>query len=240
MGRRSSVLIASCFALLFVASRVRGQEGPPPEPALKVPYHTRWLLDLSIGTQASLGFKPPSTSFGAGFERPVSKAVEIQGSGWFSPDKKYITNDGHSVGVSLTGIYWASRRLGIVGTIVGSSLHTSQFTKNGVHSSAGIVLRNGYFGPARFYFSYLIPAGCVWATAGNPCKIQSNRTQGPQWRVEGRLLSHMRLGGYGGVYHFCDQGNPYQPQAGRTCHWGTIAMTTLRLEFPGDNADKKF
>jgi hypothetical protein len=34
-----------------------------------------------------------------------------------------------------------------------------------------------------------------------------------------------------GIYHFCDEGNPYDAQAGRKCHMGGTMLITFSFEF---------
>lgn len=188
----------------------------------------RLLFDTSIGSDTALGYKFPSTTFGFSVEIPIAKHVELQASTIFSPAKKFITNDGYSVKVNGTAI---NNKFGFSASVERSWLWTSQFDKRSLFPSAGVVVRNDFLGPGRFYISYLFPTGCVWAMATNPCKLQSKRLQGVQLRGESRAASHLRVGVGGGLYRFCDQANPYEPSTGRICHFALTAMTSLRFEF---------
>jgi len=187
------------------------------------------LFDAEVGSQASLGYKLPSAAFGPSLEIPVAKRMEFQVSSDYSPDRKAITNDGNSLKVSGSAIGFANYRMGFIATIERNWLWTSQFDKSAWLPSAGVVIREDYFG--RAYLTYLFPTGCVWATPSNPCKIQSNRLQGIEIRQDIRSASHIRWGFKVGFYRFCDQGNPNDPQAGRKCHFATTALATLRFEF---------
>jgi hypothetical protein len=194
-------------------------------------HRSRFLLDAEVGSQASLGYKNPSTAFGPSIEIPLAKRLEFQASGAYSPDRKAITNDGQSLKVGSSAIGFANYRLGFIATLERNWLWTSQFDKSGWLPSAGVVIRNDYFGPGRLYLTYVVPTGCVWATPSNPCKIQSNRLQGIELRQDIRSPSHTRWGFRAGFYRFCDQGNPNDPQAGRKCHFAATALATLRFEF---------
>src|SRR6266436_3225927 len=189
----------------------------------------RLLLDTEVGSQASLGYRLPSSAFGPSLEIPVAKRMEFQVSSDYSPDRKAITNDGNSLKVSGSAIVFANYRVGFIATIERNWLWTSQFDKSAWLPSAGVVIRND--GAGRSYLTYVLPTGCVWATPSNPCKTQSNRLQGIEIRQDIRSSSHIRWGFKVGFYRFCDQGNPNDPQAGRTCHFATTALATLRFEF---------
>jgi hypothetical protein len=218
------------FVWLSLPHLTRGQRDWRKETSIdRVP---RILFDASIGSATALGYKFPSTSFGSSVELPIGRNIEIQASTTFSPDKKFITNDGHSVKVNGTAIGWITNRFGLAANVERSWLWTSQFEKRSLFPSAGIVLRNDFLGPGRLYISYLFPKGCVWATATNPCKLQSNRLHGVQLHAESRgAASHIRVGVGGGFYRFCDQANPHQPSTGRICHFAATAMANLRFEF---------
>jgi hypothetical protein len=191
----------------------------------------RLLLDTEVGSLRSLGYKFPSTAFGPAVEIPLAKHFELQASSAYSPDRKVITNDGHSFKVTGSAMRFIHQRFGLVAGIERSWLWTSQFDKSAWHPSAGIVIRNDYWGPGRLYLNYVLPTGCVWATPSNPCQIQSNRMQGFEVRQDIRSSSYMRWGFKSGIYHFCDQANPNAPQAGRHCHWAATALGTVTFEF---------
>jgi hypothetical protein len=218
---RGFILVLMC---LWVPHAVRGQEVP-------VDPYVRLLLDSEIGSNNQLGYEFPSIAIGPSIEIPLRSRFELQASAAYSPDKKFITNDGQSLRTKGGVVVWATPLVGLTSSVEGSWLWTSQFNKSGWLPSAGVVLRNEYFGPGRLYISYLFPTGCVWATANNPCKTQSNRLQGVQIRPEFRASSHLRFGFEVGIYHFCDQSNPFAPSLGRTCHFAGTALATMRVEF---------
>ena len=191
----------------------------------------RLILGAEAGSQTSLGYKLPSAGFGTTAEVPVSKRFEFQSTETYSPDRKFITNDGQSLKFNGSAIGFINDRMGVSAGLEHNWLWTSQFNKRSWLPSAGIVLRNDYFGPGRLYVSYVFPTGCVWATPTNPCRIQSNRLQGIELRQEVRSGSRMRWGFKGGFYRFCDEGNPNDPQAGRNCHLALTALATLGFEF---------
>jgi hypothetical protein len=194
-------------------------------------HRPRLLLDVEAGSQGSLGYKSPSSAFGPSVEIPAAKRLEFQAGAAYSPDRKNITNDGQSLKLSGSAIGFANYRMGFIATLERNWLWTSQFDKSAWLPSAGIVMRNDYFGPGRLYLAYVFPTGCVWATPSNPCKIQSNRLQGIELRQDVRSASHVRWGFKGGFYRFCDQGNPNARQAGRKCHFAATVVATLRFEF---------
>lgn len=193
-------------------------------------HRPRLLLNGEIGNQVYLGYKFPSTAVGPSIEIPIKDRFEFQSSASYSPDRKAITDDGQSLKLSGSAIGFANPRLGFIASIAHTSLWTSQFDKSGWLPSAGVVVRNDYWGQGRLYISYVFPTGCVWATSTNPCTIQSNRLQGIQLRQDTRNGAYKRWGYEAGIYHFCDQSNPNEPQTGRKCHWAGTIMFTFSLE----------
>lgn len=191
----------------------------------------RFLLNTELGSEESLGYEFLSFGVGSSLEIPIAKRFEFQGNATYSPDRKAITNDGQSVKIVGSALGFATKRLGFIATSAGSWLWTSQFGERAWLPSVGAVIRNNYLGPGRLYLTYVFPTGCVWATPSNSCKMQSKRLQGIEIKEEIRSNSHGRWGFRGGLYHFCDQGNPNDPQAGRNCHLGVIALATLSFEF---------
>ena len=194
------------------------------------------FLDADVGIRAELGFLPPSSDFGMSFELPVQfdKPIEIQGAASFSPDRKKITGDGHSITATAKAIYWINPRIGAFGEAGYGRLWTSQFDEGGgVQPTFGGVIRTHYFYPGRLYISYSIPTGCVWATATNPCQLQSKRLQGFTFRQEFQFRPHIRWGIEAGAYHFCAQGNPEDPAAGRECLWAGTELLFVRFQLPG-------
>jgi hypothetical protein len=219
--RTAFVLTVLLAATLAVA---RADENPPDQ-------RPRLLLDSEIGSAASLGFHFPATSFGPAVEVPIKDRFEFQSTALYSPDRKFITDNGNALDVSAVAIAFATSRVGIITKMEHASLWTSQFEENTWMPSAGVVVRNDLFGPGRLYVTYVLPTGCVWATTSNPCNIQSKRLQGVDIRQDARFGSHKRWGLDFGLYHFCDQSNQNDPAAGRRCHLGASAMITMSLEF---------
>jgi len=200
----------------------------------------RIFLDSDIGVRAELGFIPPSRDFGASIEYPLWRKLEIQGAGSFSPDKKQITDNGHSFSVTGGVIVWPSWRVGVLGEVVYSRLWTSQFVEPVTAPTVGVVIRTHYEYPGRLYFRYTIPTGCAWATPSNPCSLQSKRMQGPSIRQEFQVLPHVRWGAEAGIYHFCDQSNENDPAAGRTCHWAGTELVFVRFLLKGAQRDAPY
>jgi hypothetical protein len=111
-------LVVFMWAAPAAAQDVEGliaNTSPPP----------RIFLDSDIGVRAELGFIPPSRNFGASLEYPLWRRLEIQGAGSFSPDKKQITDNGHSFSVTGTAIVWPSWRVGVLGEVGYNRLWTS-------------------------------------------------------------------------------------------------------------------
>lgn len=227
---------ASCLLLIFLfAPQLGGQTLPSRSES--VPF-VRLLVNTQTGNDKQLGFKPPDLGIGFGIEKPVGAHVELQAFAEYSPDKKYITNDGNNFVWGLDGIWFPHRRAGLLAELRQSHLWTSKFDKSGWIVAPGLVVRDA-FGNAqgRFSVDYAIPRGCVWAAE---CQlpadgIQSNRTQGPELAQEFRALSlgakyTVRVGGELAFYHFCDQTNPLVILP-RTCHFADTMVLTVRLEF---------
>jgi hypothetical protein len=216
-------VVLAVVACALSSLSVRGQQSNPDS-------RPRLLFDTEVGSSDSLGYKFPSTAFGPAIEIPVRKHLEFQGTAAYSPDKKAITNDGHSFKASGSAIRFINHRFGVIGTLERSWLWTSQFNKSEWHPSAGLVIRNGILGVGRTYLSYVFPTGCVAATQSNPCQIQSNRLQGFELRQDVRATPYMRWGFKTGFYHFCDQGNPNEPLVARHCHWAATGLATMSFE----------
>jgi len=207
-----------------------------PEKAGRFDESTRWLMDSEVGTYAGLGFKLPHTAFGTTIERPLSQRLEAQASAKFSPDRKLITDDGHSLVASARGIFWANHYFGLTGEASYSRLWTSQFDKTAWLPAPGVVFRLSFLGnPTRMYLDYAVPTGSIDAHG-----IESSRLQGPEYYVESRLASMgpvtMRFGIKWNVYHFLEQGNPECDGTfggAVTCRrkGDTTAVTALTLRF---------
>lgn len=226
--QRSFVLMG--FAAMIICLPAQGQEDST----------RRWLFDTAVGSQTSFGYQFPSTQYGFTVEQPVTNRFEFQGSMAFSPDKKYITNDGSSIILEGTGIAWLNWRVGASASFERSWLWTSQFDKSAWNPIFGLVMRDSILGPGRFTAGYVFPTGCVWATAANPCLIQSNRTQGVDLGQEWRIMTHLRFGINFGIYHYCAQSNENEPSVPRTCFLAPITMIAFRFEFPGGRANTSY
>jgi hypothetical protein len=197
---------------------------------------TRLLFDASIGDASGLGYKVPDLVFGLALERPIGSRFEVQANLDYSPDRKYITNDGRSFLAGARGVVWLSHRIAITGGMNYSALWTSRFDKSAHYPVAGVLLRDSWLGlPGRMYVTYLFPTGCVLASPSNPCRIQSNRLKGVEFNQEFRLWPHLRAGVQMGFYHFCDQGNPLAAYAPRACHMTGTTAVRFRFEFPKGN-----
>jgi hypothetical protein len=165
---------------------------------------------------------------------------EAQGEAKWSPDRKYITNDGNEAVIDATGLFWVIPRLALSGQVRYNWLWTSQFDKQGWAPSAGFVARDRFLGyPGRFYLDYLFATGCQWATASNPCVIQSNRTHGIEFFQEVRQFRHWRVGIRGAWYSFANQGNPQQPMRRVWNNTGTV-YAVIRYEFRGGSVDESY
>jgi hypothetical protein len=217
-------LFFAAMLLLVSAGAMQGQQ-------LYSDQRPRLVLGTEAGSEIALGYEFPSVTFDATSEIPIGNHFEVQLGTTYSPAKKAITDDGQRLGFSGSFLAFANQRAGFIATVEHKWLWTSEFDKEVLYPSAGVVLRNGYFGTGRLYLTYTFPTGCVWATPANPCTIQSNRLQGVSLRQEARFFANTRWGVEAGLYHFCDQGNPNDPEAGRDCHLAPTALVTLAFEF---------
>ena len=199
---------------------------------------THWLFDIETGSEAGLGFKMPHLATGFGVEQSVGKHYELQGRVAYSPDKKYITNDGSALKMMGTGLYWINQSFALTGTLRHSDLWTSQFVKSSWAPSAGIAIREFGFGyPGRIYLGYLFPTGCEW---GPRCPIQSYRTQGAEIYWETRIAPHVRLGILYGFYHLLTQSNELRPDIPRTGEVTGDVLVTVRYELRRGSMDKMY
>jgi hypothetical protein len=199
---------------------------------------TRWIVDFESGSDSGFGFKLPHLAIGGTVERPVGKRLEIQAELSYSPDKKYITNDGNSIRMATTLIVWASQKVGISAEVGEDYLWTSQFNENDLAPAFGFVVRDYFEGaPGRLYLSYLVPTGCQW---GPTCPIQSKRMQGVQGSWEHRLFPHFRLGFSMGVCRFLNQSNQLEPSVPRTQVWAGDVHLLMRFEFPPGSMEQTY
>jgi hypothetical protein len=190
------------------------------------------FLSATANFEGGLGYYP-FPSIEVGLENPATNWLDIRVGSWYAYSPKFITGNGNSAGLQggISG-WMPGRRLAMTFDVGKTWLWTSQFKKQGVHPSVGLVLRQGSDERrSRFYISYLVPTGCVWATKTNPCTIQSGRTQGPQFTWESLLSRKTRFAGNWNVYHFCDQANPQEPKTGRRCHFALTANLSFFFDF---------
>jgi len=199
---------------------------------------THCLFDAETGSEAGLGFKMPHLATGFGIEHSIGERFELQGRISYSPDKKYITNDGSALKMMGTGLYWINQSFALTGSLRHSNLWTSQFVKSSWGPSAGIAIREFGFGyPGRIYLGYLFPTGCEW---GPRCPIQSYRTQGAEIYWETRIASHVRLGIMYGFYHLLNQSNEFRPDIPRTGEVTGDVLVTVRYELRRGSMDKMY
>jgi len=224
------VKIGICVAVLICLPAAISAQGTNSE--------TRVLANIEGGTASGLGYELPHILTGIALEQPLGRRWEAQGGVFYSPDRKYITHDGNSVQAGGTALFWPIHRIGLTGGVQYTHLSTNEFQKSGYLPSAGVVLRDNWYGnPGRFYVNYVFATGCQW---GPQCVIQSNRTSGLQMFQEFRLWPHWRFGMRGAWWHFADQSNPLDPAAGRIWHnTGTMAVV-LRYEFRAGSVDTPY
>ena len=158
---KSGLACAGLFASILCASQVLAQASPPLRDV--IPFG-RLIIDSQIGNERELGFKPPDLGFGFSFEKLLGPNIELQSFAEYSPDKKYITNNGNNFLCGATGIWFLRCRFGVSGEARRSYLWTSQSNKSGWIFAPGLMIRDS-FGtrPGRFSVDYVIPRGCVWA-----------------------------------------------------------------------------
>ena len=166
------------------------------------------VVDAQIGSQAGLGYKVPSTEFGLSFENQY-KWNETDIRGFYSPDRKVITNDGQSYGASIVDAVWFSHRIGAFGTLRHNTLLTSQFDKGSFDYAPGVVVALGKTDNpvGRVYVDYLIPSGGI----NKKTFIESSRTQGPEidWQFGMGRVGRVGIEAESliGIYHFDEQGD---------------------------------
>jgi hypothetical protein len=171
-------------------------------------------------------------------EQPLGKHWEAQGAFFWSPDHKYLTRDGNTVQVPVSGLFWPIPRLALTGGLEYVHLWTSQFNKTTWVPSAGMVLRfHWYEFPSRFYLSYAFPTGCQW---GAGCPLQSSRLNGVEGFEESRIFPHWRIGMNGGWWRFAEQSNPLDPAAGRKWHNTGVFSLLVRYEFRAAKTDNLY
>lgn len=235
--RPCSLCCQSLAAIIVLASQVLAQASAPSRQPVRF---GRLMIDTQVGSERELGFKPPDLGIGVTIEKPFGPHIELQTFAEFSPDKKYITNDGNNFQWGARAIWFPCWRIGVSGEARRNYLWTSQFNKSGWALAPGLTIRDSFGTKSgRFSADYVIPSGCVWAAQ---CRlpadgIQSNRTQGPEFVQEFRALSlgpryTLRVGGKLAFYHFCDQANPLVIAA-RTCRLANMMALTLRIERGG-------
>ena len=231
-----------CFILALLASPAFLRAQTAVYPAGSAPIGAaRILATGEIGTASGLGYQLPHLSAGIDLEKPLGSHWEAQGGVSWSPDRKYLTGQGNAVRASASGLFWPIQDVAVTGGVEYSHLWAGAFQKSAWFPFAGAILRDGWYGsPGRFYVHYVFSAGCQWATAANPCTIQSNRISGVEGFQEFRLWPHWRFGIRGAWWHFADQSNPLDPAAGRVWHdTGTVAVV-VRYEFRAGSVDESY
>jgi hypothetical protein len=228
---RFNLVIRCLPALLVLAGSTHAQQSQ--EKPAYVDSSLRLFLDGDIGVSTQLGYLPPSSDFGASFEYPRWRQIELQGTFSYSPDRKKVPGNGNSILASGTIVAWPSSRVGVLGELDAAHLWTSQFKEGGVSPVVGVVARTHLLYPGRFYITYTFATGCVWATPSNPCTLQSKRLQGPTFRQEFQIRPSVRIGVEVGAYHFCAQSNQNEPTVPRSCSWAVTDSVFLRFQFRG-------
>jgi hypothetical protein len=205
------------------------------------PTRIQFLGNVEFDAYNNLGYRPPTLFGGVGLEYPIGQHFELQfgvSGGW---TRKYITNNGVSLTSKAQLLYWLNKRVGVTGGFGSSDLWTSQFNKVLLYPTAGMVLRDTFSGAAgRLYIGYKFPTGCQWATANNPCAIQSSRLQGVEVYQEFTMTKYIRVGGSFAVYHGLEQSNQNEPSIPRTAFWVPTAGITVRFQFPGRDWDEPY
>ena len=254
---RFLLFVCGLIVGLVVCINAHGQAMPAGE----VNGGTRTMISSEIGTASGLGYKLPHLSVGLATETPLGKPVfsggtninltrwEADSAVFWSPDRKYITGDGESVLASGSVLWWANQTLSLTAGLRYGHLWTSQFQKSDWYPTAGIVLRDRWFGlPGRFYAVYIFPTGCQWnpppyvnssglQVQPSPCTIQSNRLSGIEGYQEIRQYGHWRLGIRAAWLNFANQANPNDRAAGRVWNnTGTVSVV-IRYEFRAGSLD---
>jgi hypothetical protein len=171
-------------------------------------------------------------------EKPIGTRWEAQGGVSWSPDRKYITNDGNTAQARAAALFWPIPKVGLTAGMEYTHLWTNEFQKGGYSPFAGVVLRDRWYGnPGRLYVYYFFPTGCQW---GSRCVIQSNRTSGIQVDQVWRLWPHWRFGFRCAWWHFADQSNPLEPQLGRIWHNTGTVIAVLQYEFRAGSVDEAY
>jgi len=198
----------------------------------------RILADGEIGTEAGLGYKLPHILVGMALEKPVGTRWEAQGRVSWSPDRKYVAGGDNQTHVAGSVLWWPIPKVALIASAGYTHQWNADFVKNDWWPSAGVVLRDRWYGsPGRAYFEYSFPTGCQW---GAQCVIQSSRTHGITGYQEFRLWPHWRVGIRGAWWRSAEQSNPLDPAAGRVWHnTGTAAMV-VRYEFRAASVDNPY
>jgi hypothetical protein len=164
---------------------------------------TRPIFEIQFGSAEGLGFKFPHLALGARIERSITREFEADIETIYSPDRKYGLNSGHQITVEANGIYWAVRRIGLLGGYEHNWLVTPDYKKSVTIPYPGIVFRGRGGFPWRLYLSWLIPLGQYDPKTG----IEPSRLTGPDFLYESQFSEHFRFGLRMGIYHGYEQGN---------------------------------
>lgn len=205
-------------------------------PSIKAQTHI--YIDGQVGP-GSLGFASPHLAIGASIEQKFHR-FEIDGRFLVSPDVKTFATKGHSFNVFLSPDVWITNHLAVHGGVE-YSLYYSEiptgrvpensivdgyyvytyvpYKKGGFSPFVGVTIKDAWFGsPGRLDIDYLIPTGCVWATATNACPLTSPRELGIIAQQEFALWSRFHIGARGGWIQYGDQVNPSAPELGQPRH----------------------
>lgn len=188
---------------------------------------TRWFIEGRLGHKTGLGYQLPSSALGLHIEHRAIHWLVVQGFARYSPTNKLATRDGDSILLGTKALFIMNKHFALAVGVRRSELWTSKFNKATNIPSLGFAVAVGQTGRERFYFDYALPTGCQWATRQRPCRIQSNRTQGPEFAFEGWLAPRWQLGTVVGVYRFLDQANPLV-QSARSSHTKATIEVYLR------------
>lgn len=178
----------------------------------------------------SLGFKTPHLSVGVSVEQKL-KRFEIDGKFLASPDVKTFAEHGHSFNAYVQPGIWLTKHLAIHSGLEYSLYYseipigmqnrndvTDGFTKpiyqsykkGGFSPYVGVSIKDSWYGsPGRLDVDYLIPTGCVYATAGNSCPLTSPREHGIVAQQEFEMVNKFHFGVRGGWINYGDQINPF-------------------------------
>lgn len=233
MKIRCVSILAVVIIILSSAINTRGQDIPKAagtERSLHI------LIDGAIGSQTTLGYKLPDTTFGIAFEKTLGKHFELWGDFYYDPTHKFLTS-GHSFLEDTTIIYWINKRIGAAGGLSFSQFNGTAFSKVGWSPTAGVIINDMWMhkNPGQLSVLYLFPTGCTYATSSNPCTITDSRLQGVTLYQEFTILSHLRVGVQIGLYRSGDQVNPNAPNVPQSHEFSPTVAIKFRVPLFKEN-----